>query len=70
MKFNEKDVREKNITDERVASLYMDAENGKATFKKVVKIVGYILLAIAAICLVTFFAHLAFPDIEWLWNRS
>lgn len=33
MKFNEKDVREKNLTDERVASLYMDAENGKATFK-------------------------------------
>lgn len=48
----------------------MDAENGKATFKKAVKIVGYILLVIAAICLVTFFAHLAFPDIEWLWNRS
>src|SRR5699024_10857935 len=36
------DVREKNMTDERVRSIYLDVENGKAAFKKIVKIVGYI----------------------------
>ena len=63
------DVREKNMTDERVASIYLDVENGKATFKKVVKIVEYIILAVAVIVLVGFLAHLIFPDIEWLWRR-
>ena len=38
------DVREKNMTDERVRSIYLDVENGKV-------------------------AHLAFPNIEWLWRR-
>lgn len=28
------DVREKNMTDEKVASIYMDVESGKATLKK------------------------------------
>ena len=28
------DVREKNMTDERVASIYLDIENGKTVFKK------------------------------------
>lgn len=29
------DVREKNMTDEKVASIYMDVESGKATLKKI-----------------------------------
>ena len=64
------DVREKNMTDERVASIYLDIENGKASLKKGARIVGYILLAVAVIFLIGFLAHLAFPDIEWLWRRS
>ena len=63
------DVREKNMTDERVTSIYLDVENGKAAFKKIVKIVGYIILAVATAVLIGFLAHLAFPNIEWLWRR-
>ena len=63
------DVREKNMTDERVTSIYLDVENGKAAFKKIVKIVGYIILAVAAAVLIGLLAHLAFPNIEWLWRR-
>lgn len=63
------DVREKNMTDERVTSIYLDIENGKAAFKKIMEIAGYIFLALAAVVLIGFLAHLAFPDIEWLWRR-
>ena len=32
------DVREKSFTDEKVYSIYLDVENGKAKVKKLVKI--------------------------------
>lgn len=63
------EVREKNMTDERVTSIYLDVENGKAAFKKIAKIVEYIILAVVAAVLIGFLAHLAFPDIECLWRR-
>ncbi|OUN20941.1 hypothetical protein [Pseudoflavonifractor sp. An85] len=62
------DVREKNMTDERVTSIYLDIENGKAAFKKIMEIAGCIFLALVAVVLIGFLAHLAFPDIEWLWR--
>jgi len=34
------DVREKNMTDEKVASIYMDVESGKATLKKILTIIS------------------------------
>lgn len=60
------DVREKNMTDERVASIYLDIENGKTVFKKSLNIICYIGLVLIILCLVAFLAHLAFPNIEWL----
>lgn len=60
------DVREKNMTDEKVASIYMDVESGKATLKKILTIVSYVVIALIALFVVTFLVHLAFPDIEWL----
>ena len=63
------DVREKNMTDEKVASIYMDVESGKATVKKILTIISYVVIALIALFVVTFLVHLAFPDIEWLWNR-
>lgn len=63
------DVREKNMTDQRVTSIYLDIENGKATFKKIMKIAGYIYLALLAVILIAFLAHLAFPNVEWLWRH-
>ncbi len=64
------DVREKNMTDQRVTSIYLDVENGKETVKKAVRVVGYILFAIAISLIVGFVVHLAFPDTDWLWRRS
>lgn len=61
-------VQDKNMEDQEIASIYLNIK--KTTLKKAVKIIDYILLVVAVIFLVTFFAHLAFPDIEWLWNRS
>lgn len=63
------DVREKNMSDEKVASIYMDVESGKATLKKILTIISYVVIALIALFVVTFLVHLAFPDIEWLWNR-
>lgn len=63
------DVREKNMTDERIASIHLDIENGKAILKKVLTIICYVGLGLIILFLVTFLAHLTFPDIEWLWNR-
>lgn len=63
------DVREKYMTDEKVASIYMDVESGKATLKKILTIISYVVIALIALFVVTFLVHLAFPDIEWLWNR-
>ena len=63
------DVREKNMTHEKVASIYMDVESGKATLKKILTIISYVVIALIALFVVTFLVHLAFPDIEWLWNR-
>ena len=63
------DVREKNMTDEKVASIYMDVESGKATLKKILTIISYVVIPLIALFVVTFLVHLAFPDIEWLWNR-
>lgn len=64
------DVREKNRTDERVCSMYLDIENGKSILKKSVKIFCYFGLALIAVFILAFILHLAFPNIEWLWNRA
>ena len=40
------DVREKSLTDEKVNSIYLDVENGKAKVKKLVKILCYILFSL------------------------
>lgn len=63
------DVREKNMTDERVSSMYLDIENGKSILKKSVKIFCYLGFALIAVFILAFILHLAFPNIEWLWNR-
>ena len=63
------DVREKSLTDEKVNSIYLDVENGKAKVKKLVKILCYIILLIGVFVVAGFILHLLFPDIEWLWQR-
>ncbi len=64
------DVREKNLTDEKVNSIFSDVQNVKYTLGKWGKIIGYIGLAFIVICFICFIVHLFFPDIEWLWQYT
>ena len=58
----------KNLTDEKVASIYLDVENVKNNFKKFAKIFCYAGLILVAAIILGFILHLLFPDIEWLWG--
>ncbi|MEG0177380.1 helix-turn-helix domain-containing protein [Anaerorhabdus sp.] len=61
------DVREKNLTDEKVSSIFRDVQRSKDLLTKIYKfacILGVIILIL--IC-IGFIAHLLFPNIEWLW---
>ena len=62
------DVRNKNLTDEKVASIYLDVENVKNNFRKFAKIFCYAGLILVAAIILGFILHLLFPDIEWLWE--
>lgn len=68
------DVREKNLTDEKVASIYLDVENMKNKARKFVKIFScatLVLMAIVVLILIlSFVLHLLFPNIEWLWRTT
>lgn len=64
------DVRDKNLTDEKVASIYLDVENVKNKSRKFVKIFCYVGVILLGIVILTFILHLLFPDIEWLWGST
>ncbi len=64
------DVREKDLTGEKVNSLYLDAENVKAKGRQFVKVLCWLGLILAAAVLVGFVLHLLFPGAEWLWQRG
>lgn len=64
------DVRDKNLTDEKVASIYLDVENVKNKSRKYVKIFCYIGVILLGIVILAFILHLFFPDIEWLWGST
>lgn len=62
------DVREKNLTDEKVSSIYSDLENAKSFLRKCSKIVNYGVAVLLLFMAVTFVIHLLFPEISWLWS--
>ena len=64
------DVRNKNLTDEKVASIYLDVENVKNKFGKLIKIFCYAGVILLGIVILGFILHLFFPDIEWLWGST
>ena len=64
------DVRDKNLTDEKVASIYLDVENVKNKSIKFVKIFCYVGVILLGIVILAFILHLFFPDIEWLWGST
>lgn len=64
------DIREKNLTDEKVASIFSDIQKMKYLAEKIWKIVLYATLVLLALIAIGFVAHLLFPEIEWLWRTK
>ncbi|MCI9072301.1 MAG: helix-turn-helix transcriptional regulator [Lachnospiraceae bacterium] len=64
------DVREKNLTDEKVASIFSDVQNVKNFLGKWCKIVCYVALAFMVMFCIGYVVHLFFPDIEWLFRTK
>lgn len=62
------DVREKNLTDEKVAAIFYDIQTLKDTIKKWWKIICYVTWGFIVIVAISFVIHLIFPDIAWLWQ--
>lgn len=62
------DVRDKNLTDEKVASIFCDIQNVKYTVGKWWKIICCVTLVLLIMMALSFVVHLIFPDIEWLWR--
>lgn len=62
------DVREKNLTEQKVASMFSDIQTLKDTLRKIWKIVYYGTWILLAVMAISFVIHLMYPDIEWLWR--
>ena len=62
------DVREKSLTEEKVASIFSDVEQAKYFLRTCWKILCCGTLALLIFALLCFAAHLLFPDIQWLWQ--
>ncbi len=62
------DVRDKNLTDEKVAFIFSDIQNVKYTVGKWWKIICCVTLVLLIMMALSFVVHLIFPDIEWLWR--
>lgn len=64
------DVRDQNLTDEKVASLYLGYEKGRSTLQSIIKglcILGVVVLGIAV---VAFILKFAFPDSDFFWKTK
>lgn len=61
------DVREKNLTDEKVSSIFRDVQCGKETLSNIWRIACIFGIIILLLVCAGFIAHLLFPNIEWLW---
>ena len=64
------DVRDKNLTGEKVASMYSDWEAAKEKAGKLVRFFCYAGLALAAVVGLGFIAHIFFPEVTWLWGST
>lgn len=64
------DIREKNLTDDKVSSMHMDLEKMKHLTKLVAKILCVIGIAVVCIILIAFIIHLIFPDFDFIWQSK
>ncbi len=60
------DVRDRNLTDEKVASIFSDIQALKDTASKWWKIACYAALILLGVMAAGFIVKQIFPDIEWL----
>lgn len=60
------DVRDRKLTDEKVASMYSDVETAKEFVKKFYKFICYFGIFVILFCMIVFVIHLIFPDIPGL----
>ncbi len=60
------DVRDRKLTDEKVASMYSDVETAKEFVKKFYKFICYFGIFVILFCVIVFVIHLLFPDIPGL----
>lgn len=64
------DVRNKDLTGERVASLYSDWEAVKEKARGLGNLFCYAGLALTAVVGLGFLLHILFPEITWLWGSA
>ncbi|WP_418667299.1 helix-turn-helix domain-containing protein [Allofournierella sp.] len=64
------EVREKTLTDEKVALMFSDTEKLKSNVNKFLKIACAAGFFIIAALLISFIAHLLLPEVEWLWRMK
>lgn len=64
------DVREKNLTDEKVISLYSDVQKAKMNTIKAVRIICYAGVIIVIIMITGYMLHLFFPELDWLFQMK
>lgn len=62
------DVREKNLTDEKVSSIFSDVEKGKDLLQKCWKILCWIGIFMLILVILAFILNLVFPNLEWLFR--
>lgn len=62
------DVREKNLTDEKVSSIFSDVEKGKDLLQKCWKILCWIGIFMPILVILAFILNLVFPNLEWLFR--
>ena len=60
------DVRDRKLTDEKVASMYSDVETAKEFVKKFYKFICYFGIFVILFCVIVLVIHRLFPDIPGL----
>ena len=63
------DVRNKSLTDEKVASIFNDFEKSKTILRYICKVFIYLVGFIVFIALIAFILHLIYPESSIFWQR-
>ncbi len=67
------EVRNKNLTDEKILSIFSDIDKFKIIMMKILKIseyLGAIFIIFFVFIILAFIGNILFPNVEWLWNSK